>query len=182
MCAKSLQSCPTLYDPMDCSPVGSSVYGTFLYSSSVYPCHLSLISSASVRYLPFLSFIVPIFAWNVPLVSLIFFKKSLLFPILFSFISLHCSLRAFLSLFAILWNSAFSWVYLSLSHLPYASLLFTATCKAASNNPFAFLHLFFLRTVWVTASCTMLWTSIQSSSGTLSIRYSPLNLFVSSTV
>ena len=27
MCAKSLQSCPTLCDPMDCSPLGSSVHG-----------------------------------------------------------------------------------------------------------------------------------------------------------
>ena len=27
--AKSLQSCPTLSDPMDCSPPGSSVHGTF---------------------------------------------------------------------------------------------------------------------------------------------------------
>jgi len=33
-----------------------------LYSSSVYYCHLFLMSSASVRFLPFLSFIVPIFA------------------------------------------------------------------------------------------------------------------------
>ena len=40
----------------------------FLYSSSVYSCHLFLISSASVRSIPFLSFIVPIFAWNVSLV------------------------------------------------------------------------------------------------------------------
>ena len=32
----------------------------FLYSSSVYSCHLFLISSASVRSIPFLSFIVPI--------------------------------------------------------------------------------------------------------------------------
>ena len=43
----------------------------FLYSSSVYSCHLFLIFSASFRSLPFLSFIEPIFAWNVPLVSLI---------------------------------------------------------------------------------------------------------------
>ena len=28
--AKSLQSCPTLCDPMDCSPPGSSVHGIFL--------------------------------------------------------------------------------------------------------------------------------------------------------
>ena len=27
VCAKSLQSCPTLCDPMDCSPPGSSVSG-----------------------------------------------------------------------------------------------------------------------------------------------------------
>ena len=32
----------------------------FLYSSSLYSCHLFLIFSASVRSLPFLSFIVPI--------------------------------------------------------------------------------------------------------------------------
>ena len=44
----------------------------FLYSSSVYSCHVFLIFSASVRSIPFLSFIKPIFAWNVPLVSLIF--------------------------------------------------------------------------------------------------------------
>ena len=55
---------------------------SFLYSSSVYSWHLFLISSASVWYIPFLSFIEPIFAWNVPLVSLIFLKRSLVFPIL----------------------------------------------------------------------------------------------------
>ena len=27
MCARSLQLCPTLCDPMDCSPPGSSVHG-----------------------------------------------------------------------------------------------------------------------------------------------------------
>ena len=39
---------------------------SFLYSSSVYSCHLFLISSASVRSISLLSFIEPIFAWNVP--------------------------------------------------------------------------------------------------------------------
>ena len=42
----------------------------------MYSCHLLLISSASVGSIPFLSFIEPIFAWNVPLVSLIFLKRS----------------------------------------------------------------------------------------------------------
>ena len=63
----------------------------FLYSSSVYSCHLFLISSASVRSIPFLSFIKLIFAWNVPLVSLIFFffffNSFIYLFIIFSFYS-----------------------------------------------------------------------------------------------
>ena len=122
----------------------SGWWRSFLYSSSVYSCHLFLISSASVRSIPFLSFIEPIFVWNVPLVSLIFLMRTLVIPILLlSSISLHWSLRkAFLSLLAILWNSAFKWVYLSFSPLLSASLLFTAICKASSDSHFAFLHFF----------------------------------------
>ena len=103
---------------------------SFLYSSSMYSCYLFLISSASVRSIPFLSFIKPIFAWNAPLISLIFLKRSLVFPILlFSSISLQWSLKkAFLSLLAILWNSALRCLYLSFFPLPFASLLFTAIC------------------------------------------------------
>ena len=150
----------------------------------MYSCHLFLISSASVRSVTFLPFIVPIFAWNSPLVSLILLTRSLVFPILlFSSISLHWSLRkAFLSLLAILQNCVIKWVYLSFSPLPLASLLFSAICKASSDNYLAFLHLFFLGIVLITASCTISWTSIHSSSGTLSIRSNPLNLFVTFTV
>ena len=54
--------------------------------------------------------------------------------------------------------------YLSFSPLPFISVLFTAICKASSDNHFAFLHCFFLRMVLITASCT---TSVHSSSGTL---------------
>ena len=98
----------------------------FLCGVSVYSCHLFLISSASVTSLPFLSFIDLIFAWNVPLVSVIFLKRSLVFPILlFSSVSFHWSLRkAFLSLLAILWNSAFRCLYLSFCPLLFTSLLF----------------------------------------------------------
>ena len=53
----------------------SGSWSSYLYSSSVYSCHLFLISSASFRSIPFLSFIEPIFAWNVPLVSVIFLKR-----------------------------------------------------------------------------------------------------------
>ena len=58
----------------------SESWRSFLYSSSVYSCHLFLISSASVRSIPYLPFIKPIFAWNIPLVSLIFLKRSLVSP------------------------------------------------------------------------------------------------------
>ena len=58
--------------------------------------------------------------------------------LLFSSIFLHWSLRkAFLSLFAILWNS----IQMGLSFLfffAFTSLLFTAICKASSDNHFAF--------------------------------------------
>ena len=124
----------------------------FFVQFSVYSCHLFLISSASVRCIQFLSFIEPIFAWNIPLVFLGFLKRSLVFPILlFSSISLHWSLRkASLLLLAILWNSAFKWVYLSFSPLLFASFLFTAICKASSDSHFAFSHFFFLG--WVLIS------------------------------
>ena len=151
----------------------------FWYSSSMYSWHLFLISSASLRSITFLSFIEPIFTWNVPLVSLIFLKRFLVFLILlFSSISVHWSLRkAFLSLLAILWNSAFRCLYLSFSPLLLASLFFTAICKASSDSRFAFLHFFFLVMILLHVSCTMSQTYIHSSSGTLSIRSSPLNLF-----
>ena len=45
---------------------------------------------------------------------------------------------------------------------------FTAICKASSDRHFAFLHFFFLGMVLIPASCTMSWTFIHSSSGTLS--------------
>ena len=54
----------------------------FFWYTSVYFYHLFLIPSASVGSFPFLSFIEPIFAWNIPLASLSFLKRSLVFPIL----------------------------------------------------------------------------------------------------
>ena len=96
------------------SPWLSGSLRSFFYSS-VYSCHLFLL---------FMSFIVPIFAWNIPLVSVTFLMRSLVFPIpLFSSISLHCSLRkAFLSLLAI-FGTLHSDAYI-FSFLPCLLLLF----------------------------------------------------------
>ena len=139
----------------------------FLYSSFVYSCHLFLISSASVRSIPYLSFIVPIFAWNVPLVSLIFLKSlshSFVFLYFFALITeegFHISSCYSLEL-------CIQMLISFLSPLLFASLLFTAICKASSDNHFAFLHFFFLGMVLISASYTISWTSVHSFSGTLS--------------
>ena len=139
----------------------------FLYSSVHSYYHLFLISCSSAS-LPFLFFIMPIFAWNVPLVAPIFLKRTVVFPILlFSSISLYYSLKAFLSLLAILSNCAFSWMYLYLSPLPFTSLLSSAIHEVSRDNHFAFLHFFFLGMVFVTASYTKLWSTVHSSSGTI---------------
>ena len=112
-----------------------------------------------------------------PLIALIFLKRSLVFLILlFSSISLHCSLRkAFLYLTAVLWNSAFRWFSLSFSPLPFVSL-FSAICKTSLDNHFAFLHFFLLGMVLITTFCALLWTSVHNSSGTLSDPIPPVCL------
>ena len=75
----------------------------------------------------------------------------------------------FSSVIAVLCNSAFKWVYLSFSPLPFPSLLFLAICKASSDNCFGFLHFFFMGIVLITASCTISRTSVHISSGTLTL-------------
>ena len=114
--------------------------------------------------------------------AFLFFFLSPTPILLFSSISLHWSLRkGFLPLLAILWNSAFIWVYLSFSPVLFAYLLSTAIYEALLSH-FDFLHFFFLRMVLLPASCEVSWTSVHSSSGTLSVRSSPLNVFLTSTV
>jgi len=110
------------------------------------------------------------FAWNLPLVSLIFLKRSLVFPILlFSSISLHWLLRkAFLSLLAILWNAAFKWVYLSFSPLPWASLLFQLFVRPHQTTILPFCISFSWGWSLSLPPYTVSRTSIHSSSGTLS--------------
>ena len=144
----------------------SGLWRCFFYSS-VYSCHLFLVSSASVRSIPFLSFIEPIFAWNIPLVSLIFLKRSLVFPIFLCFFALITE-EGFLISPRYSLELCIQMGILSFSPLPFNSLLFSAICEASSDNHFAFLHFFSLGMVLIAASCTMSWTSIHSSSGTLS--------------
>ena len=157
----------------------------FVYSSSVYSCHLFLISSASVGSKPFLSFIVPIFAWNDPLGSLIYLKRSLVFhiPLVSLFLCIvHLRRPSYLSYLSSEILHSVEYIFLSLSPLVFIPLLFSIIYKASSDNHLAFWHFIFFGIVLIPASCTVLHTSIHSSSGTLYIRYNPLNLFITSTV
>ena len=89
----------------------SGSWSSFLYSSSVYSRHLFLISSVLLGPYYFCPLLCPSFHEMFP---------WYLFPFqLFSSVSLHWSLRkAFFSPLAILWNSAFRWIYPSFSPLP----------------------------------------------------------------
>ena len=107
--------------------------------------------------------------------------SSLSYSIVFLYLFALITEEGFL-ISAILWNSAFKWVYLSFSPLLFVFLLFITICKASSDSYFAFLHFFSLVMVLLPVSCTKSPTSIHSSSGTLSIRPSPLHLFLTSTV
>ena len=76
----------------------------------------------------FSSLLCPSLGEKVLLIFPIFLKRSVVFPLqLFSSGLIHCSLKkVFLALRAILWNSAFSWMYFSLSPL----LFFFLSCSS----------------------------------------------------
>ena len=96
---------------------------------SVYSCHLFLISSASARSIPFLSFIEPIFAWNIPLVCLIF--SSLSHSIIFLYFFPMIAEEGFL---ISPWYSLELCIHMLISFLfslLFTPLLFTAICKAS---------------------------------------------------
>ena len=153
----------------------------FLYSSSVFLPPLNIFCFC--YSLPFLSFIVTISAWNVPLISPICLRDSVVFPVLFfPSVSLHCSFKmAFLSFLAVVCNSVFNYVYLSRSPLPFTSLLSSGICKASSGNPFCLFAFLFVGDGF--GHCLLNDAmNLCLSSGILSTRSTLLNLFVTSTV
>ena len=95
-----------------------------------------LISSASVRSRPFLSLIEPIFAWNVPLVSLIFLKRFLVFPILlFSSVSLHWYWRRLSYLFLLFLGTLHSDACIFPFLLCFSPLFFSQLFVRPPQNP-----------------------------------------------
>ena len=133
----------------------SGSWRSFLYSS-VYSCRLFSMSSASVRSIPFLSFIEPIFAWNVPLVSLNFLEQisSLSHSVVFLYFFALITEEGFLN------SPCYSLelcIQMGVSFLSsfffFFTFLFTAICKASSDSHFAFLHFFSMGMVLIAVSC-----------------------------
>ena len=93
----------------------------FLHSSSVYCCHLLLISSDSVRSIPLLSFIVPIYYMKCSLGISNFLKEtsSRSHSIVFLYFFALVTVEGFLISPC---YSAFKWIYPSFSPLLFASL------------------------------------------------------------
>ena len=113
-----------------------------------------------------------------------FLCAYLVFPILlFLSISLHYSFKkAFPSLLAILWNSAFMWVYLSLPPLLFAFLLSSAACEASLATTLLSYVSFSLGWLWSMLPIQCEETLSLVFSGTLSATSIPLNLFTTYTV
>ena len=110
-----------------------------LYSSSMYSFHLFLISSASSRSLLLRSFICA-HLWAKCSHNISNFPEeiaSLSPSVVFLYFKL-CSWKKALFLPAILWYSAFSYIYISFSLLLFTSLS-SAICKSSLDNHFAFL-------------------------------------------
>ena len=107
-----------------------------LYSSSVYSCHLFLISYASARSIPFLSFIEPIFTWNVYLVSLIFLRDLQSFPFYYFslFLCIDCwGMFSYLSLlfFGTLHSNRYIYPFFLFFSLLFFSQLFVRPSQTA---------------------------------------------------
>ena len=146
------QSCSTLHNFMDCSLTGSSIHRIFQARVLEWG---AIAFSEEISSLSFPFYCFPLFLFTD-----------------------HGGRLSYLSLlfFGTLHSDGYVFPFFLC-----LSLLFSAIYKVYPDNHFAFLHFFFLGMVSIPVSCTMSQTSVHSSSGTLSIRSSPLNLFLTTT-
>ena len=162
----------------------SGSWRSFLYSSSVYSCHLFLISSVSVMSIPF----------SVLYCAHLCMKCSLGISYFLEKISSFSHSIVFLCFFALINEEGFliSPCYsLELCIQIGISFLFSFTLHFSSihsymwgllRQPFGLFAFLFLQDGLDPFLLYNVMNLIHSSSGTLSIRSNPLNLFVTSTV
>ena len=116
----------------------------FLSNSSVYPCHLFVISSVSIRSLLFLSFIVP--SLHKCFLGISNFPEGIsgIFPF-YCFLLFLCIVHLRLSCLSFLFSGVLRSVGFMFPFLLCLLLLFFSQLflKDSSDNHFAFLHFFF---------------------------------------
>ena len=130
-----------------------SAYKLNKQNDNTYPCHtpFPILSQSVVPCLvltlaswPIYRFLRRQVRWSGVPITLRIFHSLLWSTQSVVFLYLHCSFnKSSLFLLAILWNCAFSWVYLSLFPLPFVCLLFSDVCKTSSDNRFTFFAFLF---------------------------------------
>ena len=146
---------------------------SFLYSSSVYSCHLFLIYSAYIRFILLLFVIVPIcMKCSLGISNFLEEISKLSHSIIPLFLCIDCWGR--LSYLSLLF---FGTLHLNRYIFPFSFAFhfssFLSYLYGLLRQPLCLFHFFSLGMVLITASCTMSQTSIHSSSGTLAIRSNP---------
>ena len=121
---------------------------SFVYSSSVYTCFLFINSSASVRSLSFLSFIMPSLHENFPWYLQFNWRDLYSSPFCCFPLFLYTDHRGRLSYLSLLFSRTVNSLGFIFPFLLCLSLLFLAICKASSDKHFAFLYFFFLGMVF----------------------------------
>ena len=199
--AKSLQLCPTLCDPIDSSPPRFPIPGILqartlewvtIAFSNAWKWKNKVKSLSRVQLLatpwttahkapPSMGFSRQEYWSGLPLPSpqeISRLSHSVVFLYFFALIAEEGFLISSRYSLELCIQMLISFLF----SLLFTSRPFTAICKASPDSHFHFLHFFSMGMVLIPVSCTMSWTSVHSSSGTLSIRSRPLNLFLTSTV
>ena len=122
----------------------------FLYSYYVYSCQLFLISSASVISLPFLSFIVPILAWNSPLIFQVSWRdlqsfSFYQFPLFICIVDLRRPSYLSLLFSGTLNSVGYIFYFLSCLFLLFFPQLFVKPLQTTTLLPYFFFFFFFER-------------------------------------
>ena len=126
----------------------------FLYSSSVYSCHLFLISSVrSYCFRPLMC--SSLYECSLDISNFLEEISSLSLSFVFLYFFAMITEEGFLMYPCYSVELYIQMAYLPFSPFPFTSLLFSTICMASSDNHFAFLHFFFLGMVLIPVSCTM---------------------------
>ena len=190
--AKSLQSCPTLCDPIDGSPPGSPIPGILqartlewvaISFSNAWKWKEKVKSLSHVRpsSTPWTA------AYQAPL-PMGFSRQEYWSGVPLPSLLSHNSFPPFLCIDCFLISPCHSLelcIQMGISFLFFFTFCFSSFHSylwGLLRQPFCLLYFFFLVMVLIPVSCTTSWSSVHSSSGTLSIRYSPLILFLTSTI